>query len=331
MKTTLALAAASLLSLAAHAQEKVTFATTRAAEGSYVYLYTPSVLRLVKIDSVKVAGGKALLQLPKGSVRGVYKMGYAKAQPYEVVLGGSDRSFTEPAAAGKLAMGGKEQEAYTALKSIEESTQKSFSKLQEQYNVLAKEGMTPPEQLSITSRFRKKSDSLYTAQDKAFAEVARKHKGTHAAKIALYMQPAPNEQEKTYFPGRPAEVADLELAWPNVIQQKMLLWLQRYLPQDLEQYEKASLEAIDRTPEGSKYRENLFAVSAMVFGGMDQEFLRPIAMRWTKQFPNNKQASDLLAQLPPPQPEVGEWRRISCYKTLQARSWPCLPCGARWC
>ena len=44
----------------------------------------------------------------------------------------------------------------------------------------------------------------------------------------------------------------------------------------------------------------------MVFGGMDQDFLRPIGNAWIKNFPNSTQAKELLAQLPPPATEVGD-------------------------
>lgn len=305
MKALFCLAVASLLAVSTQAQEKITFQTARQPEGSTLYLYAPSVIRLTRLDSAKVApGGKTSFTLPKGIVRGVYKIGPAKGQPTEVVLGGADKSFTETAD-GKV-KGGKEQAAYQSFKEIEAATQSAFMQLQEQYNQLVKEGITPPEQVKITALFRKKSDSIYLAQDKAYIAFAAKNTGTHAGKWAAYLIPARDEQEKTYFPGTAAQLAEQELAWPNIIQQKMVIWLQRYLPQDLETYEKATLEAIDRAPAGSRFKENLFGVSAMVFVGMDQEFLRPIANQWLKNYPNNAQAKELLAQLPLPQPEVGD-------------------------
>lgn len=305
MKVLFGLALSALLTPSLQAQEKISFQTARQAEGTTLYLYAPSVLRLTRLDSAKVMpGGKTSFTVPKGLVRGVYKIGPAKGQPTELVLGGTDKSFTE-AADGRV-KGGKEQSAYQSFKEIEANTQAGFMQLQEQYNRMAKEGMTPPEQVKITSLFRKKSDSIYLAQDKAYTEFAAKNVGTHAGKWAAFLIPAKDEQEKTYFPGTAAQLAEQELAWPNIIQQKMVIWLQRYLPQDLETYEKATLEAIDRAPAGSRFKENLFGVSAMVFASMDQEFLRPIANQWIKYYPNNTQAKELLAQLPQPQPEVGD-------------------------
>ena len=305
MKAALAWAIALLGANSLYAQEKVTFTSVRQKAGTTLYLFGPSIMRQVVLDSgVVKEGGKVQFTLPKGSVRGVYKIGTKREQPTELVLGAGERAtLTEEGGMGK---GSKEQDAFRALKDIEAAGSRAFNLLQSQYNRIAQEGMTPPEQVKITAQYRKRSDSVYQVQDAALAKLAATYKGTHAAKIAAYLVPAANEQDKTYFPGRAADVADAELAWPNVIQQKMVVWLQRYLPQDLETWERASLEAIDRAPAGSLFQENLFGVTVMIFAGMDQEFLRPVASQWLKRYPNNTQAKELLAQLPPPQPQVGD-------------------------
>jgi thiol-disulfide isomerase/thioredoxin len=301
----LALSLAFLSCSALLAQEKYTITTAFHPEGSLVYLYAPSVAKLTKLDSATVKGGKLGFALPKKgkSVRGVYKFGNDKGLT-EAVLGSSERAFVL-SSEGLLA-GGKEQDSYNAYKKIDQATQAGFAQLQQLYNQMAKEGMQPAEQVRVTNLFRKKADSIYVAQDKGFAAIAQKHIGTLAAKMAAYLLPAASEQEATYFPGKPADMQDLELTWPNVIHQKMLIWLQRFLPQDLETYESAALQAIDRAPAGSAYKENLYAVTAMVFGGMDRDFLRPVAKAWVQSYPESQQAKELLAQLPAPQPEVGD-------------------------
>jgi len=299
-----ALLIAAAVTLPVSAQEKIKVTTAQHTDGSLVYLYAPAVIKLAKLDSVLVKGGQIEFALPKGFVRGVYKVGVQRSLS-ELVLGGADKSFV--ISAQGIVAGGKEQAAYQALKELEETTAKGLASVQEFFNKQAAGGsFTQAEQLRVTNIARKRADSNYVAQEKALATLLKKYPGTFAAKIATFILPAANEQEQTYFPGPAQFTQDIELAWPDVIQRKMMLWLQRYLQQDLETYEKAALQALDRSPEGSKFKESQFAVTAMLFANLDQAFLRPLTKAWLKSYPNSPQAKDLWSQLPPPMPEIGE-------------------------
>jgi peroxiredoxin len=276
--------------------------------GTKVYLYEPRATRPKAVDSAQVdaKGGFAFGKKNVG-VRGLYMVGTQPMNAFQVILGG-DLLVKASIANGNWAQAAfdknVEQVALAAYRTLEKANGARFAELQEEYNRLAKEGFAPNEQLATASRFKRRTDSLYTVYDKALKGLAKEYPSTHTAKVASFFLPAnENEQEKTYFPGTMAR--EPEIAGAEWVRTKLVTFYQRYLPQDLEAYMQATLEAIDRCAAGSKLREQTLANATTLFFPMDPNFSRKLAKRWVAEYPASE-GGRVLASMPPPQPEIGD-------------------------
>ena len=87
---------------------------------------------------------------------------------------------------------------------------------------------------------------------------------------------------------------------------KVNAWLQRFVPMDLEKWQAATMELLERTPKGSRAREVLYGDLTRIFLPFDMDYARKLVTNWSLEYPASRLAGMVKGQLPAAAPEVGD-------------------------
>lgn len=278
-----------------------------APDGQMVYIYQPTEFQPRKVDSAKVTGGTAVFSRRPNFVRGLYLVGPALNQTFQGVLGepGIVATVAHPEWNAAQPTGGKENALYKEYQAIANRGNAAIERIQTDFNKEAKAGFANPiEQQNQYAAARRRTDSVYQAQDRAFKALAKNNPGTFMGKAAAYLAANENDQPDTYLKDK--DFMDPELAQGDWVRSKISLWLQRFIPLDLEQWQRAARQAIEKAPKGSEGRNRANAAIVSIFYPIDQDFTKLVVRDWVKEFPNSAEARMVQAAFPPASPEVGE-------------------------
>ena len=278
-----------------------------ATEGAKVYLFRPNSFGQKKIDSTTLKGGAFAFAKPESFVRGLYGIGLAPNQSFETILGSEPvkATLTHPAWSDAQITGSKEKALLERFRDQQAKLERVFADIQGQYNARAKEGVgNIVEQQKHFGNARRRQDSAYMAQDAFYTKMAKENPGTFMGKIATFMAAGINEQERTYV--RDSDLKDPELLEGTFMHAKLNTWLQRFVPMDLEKWQAATMELIERAPAASRGREVLYGDITRIFLQFDMDFARKLVTNWLKEFPDSRLANMVKGQLPAAAPEVGD-------------------------
>jgi peroxiredoxin len=303
------LAAATLLSGQVLAQKinlKGTVYNNAAADKVYLYSYFGTELN--KKDSAKVVNSQVAFEFKKGLPRGFYRVGLTPQKSAVMVLGKEanvefklDFSNTE----GISFDASQENALYKKYNEYNKKFGEDVNALQKQASGISKLQDTEPARFEAEmTKLKASFDSLTAVQNEFYKKLNAENGQLFVGKVAGLFATTPKTDSSNYF--RKEDFTDVEFLSGDMLSNKINIFYQRFVKQDIEGWKNASKQIVAFTPAKSDGREVAYMAVINLFNQFDPGFSRQLAEAYVKDCPKSARAKNILARMPRPQPSEGD-------------------------
>jgi peroxiredoxin len=286
---------------------RITGTLEGASEHKKVYLYEYFGPRLNKIDSTVLQDARFSFNTKKPVPRGFYRIGVSEDKSFAIILGEENpvvkANLSKQPVAATIEQS-KENAVYEQYRQYNHAFAGNVNKLEQQARALQAKGSSTQQHEKEMEMIRVSYDSLLNEQSEFYKKLAADNKGLFAAKVAGTFVKQPDENADNFFAS--VNFNDKEMTRGDILQSKIMAYLQRYVQPSVESWEAAAENIVNKTSPESEIREVAYISFVSLFAQADADLARRVAKKYTNEFSNSVYAKELLAALPPAAPEVGE-------------------------
>lgn len=272
----------------------------------YAYLFEFFGSELIKKDSTVLKNNEFVFK-SNGFARGFYQIKFKENVFINLILG--NESIGMQGDLNNLSSikitNSKENEVYLQYKVFAEKHNGHMKNIQADANkAYALQNTNPSAFQSQMEVLKAKYDSLNLVQQAFFKTLIDNNKDLYISKFLKNLIVDPSVTKENFITS--SDFNDPELLRSDILNTKISIFFNTYVEQSLEAYKEAAQNIIDRT-KGTKGQEIAFLALLNIFGSVDMDFASTIASQYAKAFPGSSKAKSILASMPKPSPQVGEF------------------------
>ena len=276
-------------------------------KSQYIYLFQYLTTELQKLDSAKLSNGEFKFK-NKPFPHGIYRIGISEEKSLAFILAEEEIDIKGDLAdpnANPLITGSKENELFSTFNQFNRKYNDEFSKLDQQAQpIIALRGSNPELFNTEIKKLQLVLDSLNKNRTAYFTQFQAANKNTFVGKLASPFLVSDTVGKKDYFTA--ADLSDPEMAGGDMLYNKIIMYLQKFSGQQINQLKEESMYLLSLPASGSKNKEAFYVSFIKIFAPYDPEYARVLASAYQKEFPSSTFAKKIEASLPKAAPQIGD-------------------------
>jgi thiol-disulfide isomerase/thioredoxin len=272
----------------------------------YVYLFEQVGTELKKIDSVHLKNEAFSFSFKTSPARGFYRLGPNEETSFQFILANenivAEADASDP---GNVKItGSKENQAFEEFRKFNEQHQGYYQQLNADAQAAEQTYGAGTEGYNNKIRaLQKRLDSLNNVRISKYSLLQKNNKGLFIEKYikAISVDTLPKEQFFT-----DADFKDTELARTDVLPTKVSIYMQKFVPQDLESWKSESDGILARASALNLNKEVLYITVIRNMANNDMDYTRAVAKKYLAEFPASTFARRFWSLLPKAAPAIGE-------------------------